>query len=189
MKDIISKRFEEAASAVRLTGEHLGSRIAEAVKLIVASYKAGGGVFTFGNGGSAADAQHIAGELVGRFMKNRPAMRAEALSANVALITCIANDYSYEAIFSRQLEANARPGDVAIGLSTSGNSLNVLAGLAKAREMGLKTIAMTGSGGGKCAALADVLLDVPSKVTPRVQEAHAVIYHIICELVEVTINP
>ncbi len=189
MKDTISKRFKEASETAMQAGGHLAGRIEEAVKLIVASYKAGGGVFTFGNGGSAADAQHIACELAGRFMKERPGMRAEALSANVASITAIANDYDYDAIFSRQLEANARKGDVAIGLSTSGNSPNVLAGLAKAREMGLKTIAMTGSGGGKCAKLADVLLDVPSKVTPRIQESHAVIYHIICELVEAAVNP
>lgn len=188
MKDAINKRFGEASAAVKLTGEHLAGRIAEAVDLIVTSYRAGGGVFTFGNGGSAADAQHMACELVGRFMKERPGMRAEALSSNIASITSIANDYGYEAIFSRQLEASARPGDIAIGLSTSGNSPNVLAGLAKAREMGLKTIAMTGSGGGKCTDLADVLLDVPSNATPRVQESHAVIYHIICELVEDAAN-
>jgi len=184
MKEHIRKSFEDVSATVKLTEEHLASRIAEAVDLIVASYRAGGGVFTFGNGGSAVDAQHIVGELVGRFMKERPGLRAEALSANIASLTSIANDYDYEAIFARQLEANAGVGDVAIGLSTSGNSPNVLVGLAKARELGMKTIAMTGSGGGKCAELADVLLDVPTHVTPRAQELHTVIYHIICELVE-----
>ncbi|MCK4602000.1 MAG: SIS domain-containing protein [Phycisphaerae bacterium] len=184
MKDTIRKRFEESLGIIRLTEERLVSRIAKAVETIVQVYKAGGGVFLFGNGGSAADAQHIAGELVGRFLKERRALKAEALSTNTSVLTSLANDYAVETIFARQLEANAQPGDVAIALSTSGNSPNVLAALAKAREIGMSTIAFTGSGGGRCAELADVLLDVPASTTPRIQEAHAVIYHIICELVE-----
>jgi D-sedoheptulose 7-phosphate isomerase len=184
MRNIIQERFEESAATTTCALAHLSGRIAAAVELIVESYKAGGGVLLFGNGGSAADAQHIAGELVGRFLKERRALRAEALSTNTSVLTCLANDYELGIIFARQIEANGRPGDVAIGLTTSGNSANVVAGLAKARQIGMKTIALTGRGGGKCAAVADVLLDVPSDATPRVQEVHMVIYHTICELVE-----
>ncbi|MBI5724011.1 MAG: D-sedoheptulose 7-phosphate isomerase [Planctomycetes bacterium] len=184
MKDLIEKRFAEAAQVQSQACRHLSGRIVQAVDLIVASYRAGGGVFLFGNGGSAADAQHIAGELVGRFMKERKALRAQALTADSSVLTCLANDYNFDRIFARQIEANARAGDVAVGISTSGNSPNVVAALSLARSMGLKTIALTGQSGGKCAALADVLLDVPSACTPRIQEAHAVIYHTICELVE-----
>ncbi len=141
-------------------------------------------IFVFGNGGSAADAQHIACELVGRFLKERRALKAEALSTNTSVLTAVANDYDQEMVFARQLEANACPGDVAIGLSTSGNSPNVVAALARASRMGLKTIAITGRGGGKCAQAVDILLDVPSELTPRVQESTTIIYHVICELVE-----
>jgi D-sedoheptulose 7-phosphate isomerase len=184
MRKIIQERFEESAATVTRTLGQLSGRIAAAVELIVESYKSGGGVLLFGNGGSAADAQHIAGELVGRFLKERRALRAEALCANTSVLTCLANDYELGIVFARQIEANGRRGDVAVGLTTSGNSVNVVAGLAKAREIGMKTIALTGRGGGKCAAVADVLLDVPSDSTPRIQEAHMVIYHTICELVE-----
>jgi D-sedoheptulose 7-phosphate isomerase len=180
----IDSCFEESLATLRDTQGRLAGRIAEAIRLIVGSYKSGGGVFAFGNGGSAADAQHIVGELVGRFLKERRPLRAEALSANVSALTALANDYGVETMFARQLEANSRPGDVAIGLSTSGNSPNVVAALAKARALGLRTIALTGAGGGRCAEFADVLLDVPSNATPRIQEAHVVIYHIICEGVE-----
>ncbi|MDY6914590.1 MAG: SIS domain-containing protein [Planctomycetota bacterium] len=184
MIEKIRQRFQESTATVRLAEQHLTGRIAEAVEVIVAAYRKGHGVFLFGNGGSAADAQHIAGELVGRFLRERPAMKAHALTTDTSVLTCLANDYQFDAIFARQLQANACAGDVAVGLTTSGDSANVLAGLAAAREMGMKTIALTGEGGGKCAKLADVLLDVPADSSPRIQEAHAVIYHIICELVE-----
>ncbi len=184
MQEIIRQRFEESAQVASKTLAHLGERIAQAAAVIVATYKSGGGVFLFGNGGSAADAQHIAGELVGRFLKERRALKAEALSTNTSVLTAVANDYDYEMVFARQLEANARPGDVAIGLSTSGNSSNVVTALARASRMGLKTIAITGRGGGKCAEAADILLDVPSELAPRVQESTTIIYHVICELVE-----
>jgi D-sedoheptulose 7-phosphate isomerase len=184
MIDDIRDRFDESAAVLQDARDHLAGRIAEAVELIIEAYRSGRGVFLFGNGGSASDAQHIAAELVGRFMKERRALRAEALTANTAILTALANDYDYQMIFARQLEAAARAGDVAIGLSTSGNAANVIVGLMKARELGCRTIALTGDGGGQCAPFADVLLDVPSRLTPRVQEAHAVIYHIICEWVE-----
>jgi len=184
MQEIIRQRFEESAQVASKTLGHLGDRIAQAAGVIIAAYESGGGVFLFGNGGSAADAQHIACELVGRFLKERRALKAEALSTNTSVLTAVANDYDHEMVFARQLEANARPGDVAIGLSTSGNSSNVVAALVRASRMGLKTIAITGRGGGKCAQAADILLDVPSDLTPRVQESTAIIYHVICELVE-----
>ena len=141
-------------------------------------------MFLFGNGGSAADAQHIAGELVGRFLLERPAIRAVALTTDTSVLTSLANDYEFDRVFSRQLEALAGEGDVAVGLTTSGDSASVVAALAAARRIGMKTVALTGEGGGRCAELADCLLDVPSRQTPRIQEAHTVIYHVLCELVE-----
>ncbi len=184
MEDIIRQRFDQARSLLGKSADKLAGTIIRAAKLVIDCYSNDGAVFTFGNGGSAADAQHIACELVGRFLIERPALRAEALTTDTATITSIANDYGYDAIFARQLEGKARTGDVAIGLSTSGNSPNVVAALAAAREMGVKTIAITGDGGGTCAGLADVLLAVPSGDTPRIQEATVVIYHILCELIE-----
>lgn len=184
MTDEIRQRFEESTRVIAAAGEHLADRIARAVEIVVDCYRAGGGVFVFGNGGSAADAQHIAGELVGRFLLDRRPLRAEALSVNTSILTAVGNDFDFEQVFVRQLAANARPGDVAIGLTTSGNSANVVAALRAARDMGLATVALTGAGGGACADHADCLLDVPETLTPRVQEAHVVIYHILCELVE-----
>jgi len=184
MKDVIGRRFDDCIDTLRRTRATLAEPIERAAKLIIDRVQAGGGVFLFGNGGSAADAQHIAGELVGRFLTERRAIKAQALSTDTSVLTCLANDYSYEMIFARQLEANARAGDVAIGLTTSGNSPNVIAALAKAHEMELATIAFTGRDGGKCAGLADVLLNVPADHTPHIQEAHTLVYHIICELIE-----
>lgn len=184
MKDVIQQRFQESVDTVRRTGEHVTDAIVAATELIVASVRAGGGVYLFGNGGSASDAQHIAGELVNRFLLERRAIRAVALTTDSSVLTSIANDYDFDRAYARQIEALGREGDVAVGLSTSGNSPSVVAALATAREMGMKTIAMTGAGGGECAALADVLLAAESTVTARVQEAHAVTYHVLCELVE-----
>jgi D-sedoheptulose 7-phosphate isomerase len=185
MTDIIRERFDQAATTILQAKDHLINPLAEASRLIVESLRGGGGVLLFGNGGSAADAQHIAGELVGRFLVDRPALRAVALTTDTSVLTCVGNDYDYEQVFARQVEAQGRKGDVAVGLSTSGNSPNVVAALTRAREMGLRTIAFTGPGGGRCAEWADVLLDVPGDIpTPRVQEAHVVAYHVLCELVE-----
>ncbi len=184
IEEKIRQRFDQAASLISKSADQLAGPIAQAAQLVIDCYGADGAVFTFGNGGSASDAQHIACELVGRFLIERKPLRAEALTTDTATITAIANDYGYDAIFARQLEGKARPGDVAIGLSTSGNSPNVVAAMETARDMGVKTIAITGTGGGKCALLADVLLAIPSDDTPRIQEATAVIYHILCELIE-----
>jgi len=185
MHETIARRFAEALAAIGAARDALGGRIAQAAQVVTDCLRAGGGVFTFGNGGSAADAQHIAGEMVGSFLnKTRRALRATALTCDSSVITSLANDRGYETVFARQLEAAGRAGDVAIAISTSGNSPSVIRGLEAARKLGMKTIVLTGSGGGKCAPLGDVVLAVPSKDTPRIQEAHAVIYHIICELVE-----
>jgi D-sedoheptulose 7-phosphate isomerase len=187
MQNFIQQRFTEHADIISATLEHLADRIPAAAEMIIETYRKGGGLFVFGNGGSAADAQHITGELVGRYLIDRPGFKAQALSTDTSILTSLANDYTYEMIFARQLQANAAPGDVAWGLSTSGNSANVLAGLAYARENGIGTIAMTGAGGGKCAALVDVLLDIPATVTGRVQEAGMLVYHILCEHIEATL--
>lgn len=184
MLDLIHKRFDEALAVIAGCKESLAPRLAQAAAMIVASSRAGGGAFIFGNGGSAADAQHIAGELVGRFLKNRRPYRAQALTTDTSILTAVGNDFGFDTIFVRQLQAAARPGDVAIALSTSGNSANVTAALEHARKNAIKTIAFTGQGGGQCAQLADVLLSAPAELSPRIQEAHAVMYHILCELVE-----
>ena len=185
MQERIDNLFAESLDTIRSTQEHLGERIRQAAEIIIESYRSGGGLLLFGNGGSAADAQHIVCEMVGRLMFDRPPLKAEALSTNTSSLTCIANDYDYESIFARQIEAQGTDRDVAFALRTSGNSPNVVAALAKARQIGMKTIVLSGKGGGKCAEYADVLLDVPTTtLSPRVQEAHMVIYHIICDLVE-----
>jgi D-sedoheptulose 7-phosphate isomerase len=144
----------------------------------------GGKVWLFGNGGSAADAQHIAAELVGRFVRERRPLPAEALTANSSVVTALANDYGFEHVFARQLEAAGRAGDVAVGISTSGRSPNVAEALIAARRLGLFTGALTGRGGSELAGLADVCVAVPVTETPRIQECHAVVGHILCELVE-----
>jgi D-sedoheptulose 7-phosphate isomerase len=184
MNASIRQRFSEHAALVNATLKHLGRKTQSAADMLILAYRRGGGVFLFGNGGSAADAQHIAAELVGRFLRRRRALRAEALSVNPSVLTALANDDGFETVFVRQLQANARKGDVAFALSTSGNSPNVVAALKYARNHGLRTIALTGRGGGKCARYADLLLDIPSRQTPRVQEVGTLVYHLICELVE-----
>ncbi|HXM67776.1 MAG TPA: D-sedoheptulose 7-phosphate isomerase [Candidatus Acidoferrum sp.] len=163
------------------------STIAEVSAGLVDSFDKGNKVLLFGNGGSAADAQHIAAEFVGRFAFNRPALPALALSVNTSCVTAIGNDYGFDLVFSRQIEALARPGDFAIGISTSGNSENVLQGLSVARKIGLTTVALTGCTGGKMKGEVDYCICAPSHETPRIQECHILIGHIISELVEETI--
>jgi D-sedoheptulose 7-phosphate isomerase len=182
--ETIRRTFAQSAAALAAALDHLEGRIADASRMIVAACRAGKGVYLFGNGGSACDSQHIATELVGRYLKNRRAIHAQALTADTAILTAVANDFSFERIFVRQLEAAAGRGDVAWALSTSGNSPNVVAALRWAKSHGLRTIALTGQGGGKCAPYADILLDIPASATPRVQEAGMVVYHLICEIVE-----
>jgi len=151
---------------------------------IVHTYQKGNKVVWFGNGGSAADAQHLSSELVGKFYIRRKALESVALTTNTSILTAIANDYDFSEIFARQIEALVRQGDVAIGISTSGNSLNVIRGMEQAKQMGAVTVALTGATGGKLKASADYLIAVPSTETPRIQESHLMIGHIICCLVE-----
>jgi D-sedoheptulose 7-phosphate isomerase len=163
------------------------SIIAKVSERLVDTITKGNKVLLFGNGGSAADAQHIAAEFVGRFAFDRPALPALALSVNTSCVTAIGNDYGFERVFSRQIEALARPGDLAIGISTSGNSANVLHGLSVAQKMGLCTVALTGCTGGKLKDVVNHCICAPSNETPRIQECHILIGHIISELVEATI--
>jgi D-sedoheptulose 7-phosphate isomerase len=165
--------FESSAPLLLETGRRLS-----------ACLEAGGKVLTFGNGGSAADAQHLAGELVGRFRRERRGLPALALTTDPSILTAVGNDLGYEQVFRRQVDAHGRPGDAAIGISTSGRSPNVVEALALARERGLLTVGLTGGGGGLLAGRVDLLIDVPSRDVPRVQEVHAMVVHILCEIVE-----
>jgi len=158
--------------------------VAKVGEILVSALKQGNKALLFGNGGSAADAQHIAAELVGHFAFDRPALPALALSVNTSCVTAIGNDYGFDQVFSRQIEALARPGDVAIGISTSGNSANVLRAMLAARKIGLHTIALTGLTGGNLKSTVDHCICVPSNEKPRIQECHILIGHIISELVE-----
>ncbi len=180
----IARRLEESANIQKALAKSNVIIIAEIAECIVTSYKAGGKVILFGNGGSAADAQHLACELVGKFELKRQPFPAIALSSNISILTALANDYGYEAVFSRQLEALVNERDVVIGISTSGNSPNVVNALELARRKGAQTVALAGNNGGEIAGVADLVLTVPSSSTPRIQESHITIGHIICELVE-----
>jgi D-sedoheptulose 7-phosphate isomerase len=151
---------------------------------VIRSLRAGGKVLLFGNGGSAADAQHIAAELVGRYKLERPGLPAIAVTVNTSTLTAIANDYGYEHVFARQVQTLGRSGDVAVGISTSGNAPNVLRGLETAKAAGLISVAMTGRGGGKVKDVAQYCLRVPSDETARIQECHILIGHIVCDFVE-----
>ena len=176
------------ATKQELLGEHeLIATVARVSEALVKTFNHGNKVMLFGNGGSAADSQHIAAEFIGRFGFDRPALAALALSVNTSCLTAIGNDYGFDQAFARQIEALGRPGDMAIGISTSGNSPNVLLGVETAKKMGIKTVALTGHTGGKMKAIAEYCLCVPSSDTPRIQECHILIGHIIAELAEETI--
>ena len=177
-----------AKQAILADGEFL-ARIQKAADIIIASLQGGGKIHFCGNGGSAADAQHLAAELSGRFYYDRPPLNAEALHCNTSYLTAVGNDYGYEHIFARLLRGTAKKGDVLIGISTSGNSRNILEAYSVCKDMGINIISMTGETGGKMKELSDLLLNVPSTDTPRIQESHILIGHIICELVESAIFP
>jgi D-sedoheptulose 7-phosphate isomerase len=184
-KFIETRIAESAAVQQKLLHDAVAIRLlAETAADLAAAFQSGRKLFLFGNGGSAADAQHIAAELVSRFRFERPALPAIALTVNTSCLTAIANDSSYEFVFARQLEALAQPGDVAIGISTSGNSLNVLSAVELANARGLLTIGLAGRSGGELKRCAQRCLCVPSDDTPRIQEAHILIGHIVCEIVE-----
>ena len=162
----------------------LSNTIAQAAKVIIESYKKGGKLVAFGNGGSAADAQHIVAELVNKLYFNRPMLNAIALTVNTSVLTSIGNDSSFDEIFSRQLESLVDEKDIVIGISTSGNSKNVIKGLETAKKNGSLTIGMTGETGGNMKDVSDILINVPSNKTTRIQESHITIAHIICNLIE-----
>ena len=183
------RELEDSARIKLLYAHAEGIRIARSADLMAKALKAGRKVVVFGNGGSAADAQHLAGELVGRFVKERRALPAIALTTDTSILTAVANDYSYEEVFSRQIEGLVQRGDVAIGITTSGNSANVIRGLAKARQKKAVTIAWTGETGGKVKKVAHLTLCVPSKNTQRIQECHLATIHLVCGLVEGALFP
>jgi D-sedoheptulose 7-phosphate isomerase len=182
----VRRSIEESIAVKRLllNSAEVVSGLAKVTEILIEALKKGNKPLLFGNGGSAADAQHIAAEFVGRFAFNRPALPALALSVNTSSVTAIGNDYGFDLLFARQIEALGRPGDVAIGISTGGNSPNVLQGVETAKKMGLNTVALTGATGGKLKAIVDYCLCAPSNETPRIQECHILIGHIISELVE-----
>ncbi len=186
MNPRISQSIEQSIAAKRaiLDNPEFQSRIQQAAEMITESLRQGGKIHFCGNGGSAADAQHLAAELSGRFYFDRPPLNAEALHCNTSYLTAVGNDYGYDLVFSRLLRGTAKAGDVIVGISTSGNSKNILNAFEAAKEMGVKIIALTGETGGAMKDYADILLNAPSKDTPRIQESHIMIGHIICELVE-----
>ena len=187
IKKIIQASIE--AKQMVLQNENLLKTISDVVNVIAAAFKNGKRVYFCGNGGSAADAQHLAAEFSGRFYTDRKALPAEALHCNTSYLTAVANDYSFEVIYSRMIEGIGQQGDVLIGLSTSGNSANICNAFSAARNKLMPTIGFTGETGGKLKQLSDHLIAVPSTDTPRIQESHIMIGHIICQLVEEKLYP
>jgi len=184
MKKDIENIFQESIEVKQDTLLANADAIVTVVKEVTKALKKKNKVMFFGNGGSAADSQHIAAEFIGRFQKERKALPAMALTTDSSILTALANDYSVDIIFSRQIEGLGKKGDIAFGISTSGNSSNVVEGIKQAKKMGIKTVVLTGGAGGKLAKLADISLIVPSTKTARIQESHICIAHAICELVE-----
>jgi len=185
IKELIQSSIEVKQQL--LQDEVLVKQIATVVDVVTNAFKNGNAVYFAGNGGSAADAQHLAAEFSGRFYKDRKALPSDALHCNSSYLTAVANDYSYEVIYSRLLEGLAKKGDVLVGISTSGNSGNIVKAFEMAASMGVVTIGFTGANGGKMKNMADHFINVPSNTTPRIQESHILVGHIICELVEVNI--
>lgn len=184
MEKVIKSILSESICVKEKLQMGFANNIKDLVELVIACLKKGGKIILFGNGGSASDSQHIAAELVGRFRKNRKALAALALSCNSSNLTSISNDYDFEQVFARQIEGLGKKNDLAIGISTSGKSDNVIAGIRKAKEIGIKTAALTGEQPNQLQQMVDVSVSVPSKNTARIQEAHITIGHIICELTE-----
>lgn len=184
MKEAISRIIQESVDLKLRFGQKYGETLSQVIKLIVEAFKAGNKLLLFGNGGSAADAQHLAAEFINRYLIERPPLPAIALTTDTSVLTSISNDYSFQDVFVKQIKALGKAGDVAIGISTSGASANVIKGLKVAKEMGLKTIALVGGDGGELAKIADLALIVESTSTPRIQEVHITIGHIICEMVD-----
>jgi len=183
LKESVARSLKEGAELRLKMAETISTEIAAAAEAIADAFKAGRKLLLFGNGGSAADAQHIAAEFMNRFLIERPPLPAIALTTDTSVITSIANDYAFDEIFSKQVKALGRKGDVALGITTSGSSGNVLKALRVAKRLGMITIALTGEGG-KAASLADIPLQIPSRSTPRIQEAHIAVGHILCDLTD-----
>jgi D-sedoheptulose 7-phosphate isomerase len=181
---LFEEELDEHAQVFEATRRAVGPAFGQALGLMIECVQSGGKLLLFGNGGSAADAQHIAAELVVRYKTERPAIAAIALTTDTSAITACANDMGFDVLFARQVEALGRPGDVAIGISTSGRSPNVLAGLAEAKKRRLKTIGLTGGDGGDMKSVSDCLLTVPSRTTARIQEMHILIGHVLCKALE-----
>jgi len=189
MAEIARQELLDGVPLRERAAQELSAPLAQAAELIARALQAGGKLLICGNGGSAADAQHYATELVARlYQRERPAMAAIALTTDTSALTALANDYGFERVFSRQVEALGRPGDVLLGLSTSGNSANVLTAMAEAKKRGMQVVVFVGQGG-QMAAQADVALCVPSANTMRVQEIHLALGHVLCKLVEETVYP
>lgn len=184
--NIIKNIIQESINVKQtiLQDAELLQKVEDCVQIVTNAFKAGNKVWFCGNGGSAADAQHLAAEFSGRFYKNRKALPSEALHCNTSYLTAVANDYSFDDIYSRMLDGIGSKGDILIGLSTSGNSKNIINAFAVAKHKQITSIAFTGTSGGLLKDCADILINVPSTVTPRIQESHIMIGHIICELVE-----
>lgn len=183
-EELVLGAFEDHARVLTACRESLVPGIVRASRVVGEALRAGNKIMLCGNGGSAADSQHIAAEMIGRFKKERAALAALALTTDSSILTCVGNDYSYQDIFSRQVRGLARAGDVLIGISTSGNSPNVLDAVVAAREAGCVTIGLAGHSGGKLAPLCDHALIVPSRDTARIQEMHIMIGHLLCELID-----
>lgn len=181
---LLDNVFSEHTDVLKKTHEQISKNIEISADMIANSLKSSGTIFWCGNGGSAADSQHIAAEFVGRFKKDRRPLRSISLTTDTSVLTCVANDYSYEEIFSRQLNALGRDGDVLVAITTSGQSENIKQALIQARNMGIKTIGLLGKNGGVCKDYSDISLIVPSDTTARIQEVHILIEHLLCELVE-----
>ena len=185
MNDIKKIILESIALKTKLTEDHIFlSKVENAIQEITTALKNGNKILFCGNGGSAADAQHLAAEFSGRFYKDRKALPAEALHVNTSYLTAVANDYSFDVVYSRLVDGIGMPGDVLVGLSTSGNSKNIFNAVQTAGEKGMKTICLTGSNGGLMKGKCDILLNIPSDDTPRIQECHIMVGHIICQKVE-----
>lgn len=183
---LIQQRIQASIDAKQaiLDNPALLAQIGQFADLLTATFQQDGKVLFCGNGGSAGDAQHIAAELSGRFYKNRPPLYAEALHVNSSYLTAVANDFGYDEVYARMVQAAGRTGDVLVAISTSGNSPNILKAVEQARTAGMKVVGMTGDSGGKMRDLCDILINIPSSDTPRIQESHILVGHIICELVE-----
>jgi len=184
MENIILKRFKESSKVKALFLRENLPKLLDVIKSVSHAFESGNKIFFFGNGGSAADAQHLAAEFVNRYVMERPPLPAIALTTDTSILTSVSNDLAFDEIFAKQLRALGKEGDVAIGISTSGNSPNIIKAFEVAKEMGMKRVALTGNNGGVISKMADFSLVVPSTSTPRIQEVHILIGHILCEMVE-----